>query len=220
MRRRGFKRSKMIVAGLTGSIGMGKTTAANMLRSMGYPVHCSDEAVHELYRTGGAAVTPLATLFPEAYDRKSASIDRKKLGEIVWKDPDKKAQVEAIVHPLVRQAQDDFITQCRKQGVKLCFLDIPLLFETGADARVDYTFVVSAPDFVQRQRVLARPGMTEERFAEILTKQMPDKEKQMRADFVIPTGLGMAETRKELQRAVKQILSPRPQNGHKPQGPF
>lgn len=195
----------MIVAGITGSIGMGKTTAADMLRQMGYAVHCSDEAVHKLYGTYGAAVVPVASLFPETYEKKTATINRKKLGALMWENPEVKEQVEAIVHPLVRASQDEFCRQSRAQGRRLVFLDIPLLFETGAEGRLDYTLCITAPFLVQKQRLMARPGMTEDKLDVILSSQMPDIEKRRRADFVVHSGLGRAAMFRQLRRIVRDI---------------
>lgn len=195
----------MIVAGITGSIGMGKTTAGDMLRHMGYPVHCSDAAVHALYDTYGAAVVPIASLFPEAYEKKTAKINRKKLGALMWEDEEIKAQVEAIVHPLVRGSQDEFCRRQRAQGHRLVFLDIPLLFETGAEARLDFTICVTAPFLVQKQRLMARPGMTEDKLDAILSAQMPDIEKRRKADFVVHSGLGRAPMFRQLRRVVRDI---------------
>ena len=195
----------MKVIGLTGSIGMGKTTAANMLRDMGIPVHCSDQAVHDLIAPGGAAVAIVAETFPDAYDRKSGGIDRKKLGAAVFGDNEKKEQLEAILHPMVQASQQKFLREQQARGCKIAVLDIPLLYETGAEKRLDYVMVVSAPALVQKQRVMARPGMTEEKFNAILKNQIPDEEKKQRADFVIPTGLGLAYTRAELQKVINKL---------------
>lgn len=208
----------MIVIGLTGSIGMGKTTAANMLRDMGLPVHCSDEAVREMTRPGGKAFATVARSFPEAYDKKKNTLDRAKLGEIVFEDPEKKKALEEILHPLVIQSQKDFL---RAQALKRCdmaVLDIPLLFETGAERRVDYTIVVTAPEFIQRGRVLSRPGMSEERFDSVIKSQMTDREKCARADYVVQTGDGLASTRKALSRTITDIksLAQNPKGPHSP----
>lgn len=200
----------MIVIGLTGSIGMGKTTAANMLRGMGVPVHCSDDAVHELLAPKGGAVAAVARAFPDAYDDKTGGIDRRRLGAIVFGDAAKKAALEAILHPMVRDSQQKFLRTQGARGCKIAALDIPLLYETGAEKNLDYVMVVSAPALVQKQRVMARPGMTEEKFAAILKSQMPDVEKRRRADFVIPTGLGMAYTRSELEKVINKLRNKGP----------
>jgi dephospho-CoA kinase len=195
----------MIILGLTGSIGMGKTTAAKMLRDIGVPVHCSDDAVHDALNKGGKAVSAVSQAFPAAYDKKSDSIDRKKLGKIVFEDDKKRAALEAILHPLVRESQDAFIKEQKKHGTSIVCLDIPLLYETGAEARTDYVMVVSAPKAVQKQRVLARPDMTEDKFEAILKTQLSDKEKRKRADFVIPTGVGMDHTRQHLTDTINKL---------------
>lgn len=195
----------MIIIGLTGSIGMGKSTAANILRQMGIPVHCSDEAVHTLLSSGGAAVDAVADEFPQTYDRKNKSIDRAALGALVFGNDERRVALEAIVHPLVIQSQQKFIADQTRQRAGVVVLDIPLLFETGADNRVDYTVVVTTPDFIQRERVMGRPGMTEEKFNAILAHQMPDAEKRRRADYIVNTGIGLAETRHELQNVLRNI---------------
>lgn len=194
----------MIVLGLTGSIGMGKSTAAKMLADMGVPVHDSDAAVHELLAKGGAAVAPVAARFPDAFNHKAQAIDRQRLGAAVFGDDGKRRDLEGILHPLVRTAQDEFIRVQGRMGRDMVVLDIPLLFETGAEARVDATIVVTAPAAVQRQRVLAR-GMSAEQFTRRLQSQMPDSEKRRRADFVVQTGNGMAHTRRELAAIVKTM---------------
>lgn len=195
----------MIIVGLTGSIGMGKSVATAMLRDMGVPVHCSDEAVHTLMGSNGAAVDVVADAFPGVLNKKDRSIDRRALGEQIFGHDEKRKKLEAIIHPLVVQSQARFIADNARLHTKIVVLDIPLLFETGAEARVDYTIVVSAPDFVQRQRVLARPHMTEEKFSTILNTQIPDFEKRRRTDFVVETGIGMAETRQALERIIKTL---------------
>lgn len=199
----------MIVIGLTGSIGMGKSTAANMLRDMGVPVHDSDAAVHELLAPGGAGVEPVRAAFPAAYDKHTGGIDRKALGRAVFGDAASLRALEAILHPLVQQSQQSFIRAQQRAGIRMVALDIPLLFETGAEARCDYTVVVSAPYEIQRQRVLARPGMTEEMFQQRLAQQMSDADKRARADFVVQTGIGLAHTRQELAQVLRVIKKDR-----------
>ena len=190
----------MIVIGLTGSIGMGKTNAAAALRRLGVPVHDADAAVHRLLGPGGRAVARVAALFPEtlAGDR----IDRKKLGDSVFQDTKALRRLEGILHPLVRQSSGNFLNAARARREKLVVLDIPLLFETGVDQTVDAVIVVTAPAFVQRQRVLARKGMTPEKFAAILARQVPDAEKRRRADFVVTTGSTRAATLRQLRHAI------------------
>lgn len=196
----------MIVLGLTGSIGMGKSTLAAMLEEMGCPVHHADQAVHEALTPNGAAFEAVAATFPEAWHEKNHVIDREKLGEIVFADAQKRIALEAIIHPAVWAAQDRFLMMQRKMGRKIAALDIPLLFETGADARVDYTVVASAPPDIQRRRVLARPGISDERFERIQQAQMPDAQKRKRADFVVETGLGLAHSRKTLHKILSELI--------------
>lgn len=212
----GEKEADMIVIGLTGSIGMGKSTVANMMRQMGIPVHDSDLAVHELLGKGGAGVRPVFLAFPDAYDKQSESIDRRKLRDLLGRDPAHWTQLEQILHPLVQDSQQEFIRAQRLKGVKMAALDIPLLFETGAEKRMDATICVSAPAFIQHQRVMARPGMTEEDFAFRLSRQMPDAEKCKRADFVLQTGVGLAETQAQLQTIIKSIRNKKPERGYRP----
>jgi dephospho-CoA kinase len=201
----------MITVGLTGSIGMGKSTAANMLRDMGIPVHDADAAVHELLGPGGGAVAAVAALCPEALASKDGRpfIDRKVLGAHFFADPALKKQVEAALYPLVEQAARDFLATQEKNGCPVAVLDVPLLFEAGWDRLVDKVICVSAPAEVQRARVLARPGMTEERLAAVLMAQLPDAEKRARSDYVVDTGVGMDDTRAQLVR-IAAALSPPP----------
>jgi dephospho-CoA kinase len=193
----------MIVLGLTGSIGMGKSATAAMFREEGVPVYDADAAVHALYAPGGAAVIPLAEAFPGVV--KDGAVDRTALRGAIGGDPAAWARLEAIVHPLVSQAQANFLAQARADGAPVAVLDIPLLFESGKAKAFDAIVVVSAPPQVQRARVLARPGMTEAAFEEILAKQTPDAEKRAAADFVINTALGFEEARAQV-RAVLAAL--------------
>jgi dephospho-CoA kinase len=193
----------MLVIGLTGSIGMGKTTAARTLSRMGLPVHDSDAAVHKLFTRGGAAVGPVADAFPSAV-RKGA-VDRRLLGGLVFHDPHALARLEAIVHPLVRQESQSFLKRCGLRREPLAVLDIPLLFEVGREKECDLTILVTAPAFIQAQRVLRRPGMTAERFADIKSRQMPDREKRKRANFIVQTGLGRRESLRSLARIVRLV---------------
>ncbi|MEQ8814965.1 MAG: dephospho-CoA kinase [Thalassobaculum sp.] len=193
----------MKVLGLTGSIGMGKSTAAGMLRRLGLPVHDADAAVHRLLARGGAAVPAIDAAFPGVV--RDGAVDRPALGSRVFGDPEALARLEAIVHPLVRRATARFLAACRRRRVKLAVLDVPLLLEGSGHERCDLVAVVSAPERVQRQRVMARPGMTESRLEAILAKQMPDAEKRRRADAVIPTGLGRAVTMRHLVRLVRKL---------------
>lgn len=194
----------MIVFGLTGSIGMGKSTAANMFKLQGVPVHDSDQAVHAALLPGGAAFEEVAVTFPEAWNKKSRIIDRQALGDIVFHDKAKLKKLEAILHPVAAASQKKFIQSMKAKGKRAVALEIPLLFETGAEARVDYTIVVTAPPAVQRRRVMARKNMNEEKFNRILESQMPDREKQARADFVVQTGMGLAVTFRELRKILKK----------------
>jgi dephospho-CoA kinase len=197
----------MIVLGLTGSIGMGKSTAAAMLRRLGVPVHDADAAVHRLLGPGGAAVGRVAAEFPgsEVTDERTGKtrVDRAALGRLVFADPVALRRLEAILHPLVRAEECRFRRRMAARRHPLVVLDIPLLFESGGDRRCDVTLVVTAPLRVQRARVMARPGMTPERFAAILAKQMPDAEKRRRADFVVQTGLGRNMTLRRLAEIVR-----------------
>jgi dephospho-CoA kinase len=193
----------MRVVGLTGSIGMGKTTAALLLRRLGVPVHDADAAVHRLLGPGGAAVPAVASAFPGV--ARGGAVDRKALGAKVFRDAEAMRRLERILHPLVREDSARFLKDARRRGAPIAVLDVPLLFEVGRDSDCDATLVVSAPAFVQRARVLARPGMSEQRFREVLSKQMPDAEKRRRADYVVPTGLGRRLTLRRLARVLKDL---------------
>ncbi len=194
----------MIRVGLTGSIGMGKSTTAQMFREAGVPVLDSDQIVHDLYR--GAAVGPIEAAFPGVTT--DGAIDRARLAERVLGNPAALKELEDIVHPLVWGARDEFLRNEEKKGTRLVVYDVPLLFETGAQTSVDAVVVVSAPEDVQKARVLARPGMTEEKFAAILAKQVPDAEKRARADFVVHTEKGLDAARAEVREILK-ILNKR-----------
>ena len=194
----------MIVLGLTGSLGMGKSTAAAMFRKLGVPVHDSDAAVHRLLAPKGDAVAAVAKAFPQAR-AENGGVDRAVLGRRVFADPRALARLERILHPLVRRSQERFLKDARARRLPLVVLDVPLLFETGGETRCDKVVVVSAPAAVQRVRVMARPGMTEERFRAILKKQMPDHEKRRRADYVVPSGQGRAVTFRRLKRIVREL---------------
>ena len=191
----------MFVLGLTGSIGMGKTTAAEMFRCQKIPVYDADAGVHHLLANGGAAVPMVAAAFPGAMSE--GGIDRKALGKIVFDDPKALKRLEHIVHPLVRERQKAFLRSSASQRQQLVVLDIPLLFETGGDATCNAVAVVSAPFYLQRQRVLRRSGMTAEKFAGIVARQMPDLEKRRRADFIIPTGLGRRFSLLSIREIIK-----------------
>ena len=193
----------MIVLGLTGGIGMGKSTAAAMLRRMRVPVHDADAAVHRVLAKHGAAVAAVAKEFPEAW--RDGAIDRERLGRRVFGDSAALKRLEHILHPFVRRDQRRFLRHHRAAGAALAVLDIPLLYETGAARRCDAVLVVTAPAFIQRRRVLARPGMSEARLAAILARQVPDYVRRREADFVVPSGLGKAATFGRLRRIVAAL---------------
>ena len=193
----------MMILGLTGSIGMGKSTAAKMLRQMGVPVYDADAAVHRLQAPGGIALPPIEAAFTGVV--KSGVLDRQALGARVFGNKEALRKLEAIVHPLVAREQRRFIRRAALNRAPLVVLDIPLLFEGLGERRVDGVLVVSAPAFLQRQRVMARPGMTAEKFAGILKQQVPDSQKRRKATVVNPTGLGLAPTRAALTRAVREL---------------
>lgn len=209
----------MITLGITGSIGMGKSTVSKMFRRLGVAVHDSDVAVHQALCPGGAAIAMMRKLFPmmqypQIYKRKywifgTVSIDRKALGEIVFFDAKKREALENILHPIVRKAQQKFLCVQQNMGCDIAALDIPLLYETGAQNRVDYVLVASAPDYIQRARVMERPGMSTAKFDAILARQMPDGEKRVKADFVIETGLGKAATMKQVKQLVYDLRAPK-----------
>jgi dephospho-CoA kinase len=188
---------------LTGSVGMGKTTAARMLRRLGIPVHDADGEVHRLLGRGGAAVRAVDAAFPGVKSGKA--IDRAALGKVVFADKAALKRLEGILHPLVRRAERRFLAEARRQHRRLVVLDIPLLFETKGERRCDGIIVVSAPRSIQRARVLARPGMTKERLAAIEARQLPDREKRRRADIVIETGLGKRHSLAALRRAIARF---------------
>jgi dephospho-CoA kinase len=197
----------MLVLGLTGSIGMGKTTAAKMLRRMGLPLHDADRAVHRLLAKGGTAVAAVEAAFPGVVVE--GAVDRKRLGAQVFEDREALKRLEGILHPAVRRTTRSFLDRQARAGRSLVVLDIPLLFETGGEALCDAVVVVTAPPFVQRDRVMGRRGMTPARFQTILAKQMPDRDKRRRADFVVNTGLSKAATLRQL-RAIVTLLHQQP----------
>ena len=197
----------MMIVGLTGSIGMGKSTAARMLRQMGVPVYDADAAVHALQAPGGAALPPIEAAFPGVV--KNGVLDRQGLGARVFGNKAALRKLEAIVHPLVGQRQRAFLKRAARRGEKLVVLDIPLLFEGLGDRRVDATLVESAPVFLQRHRVMVRPGMTADRLDGILRQQVPDAIKRRKATVVIPTGLGLAPTRAALAKVVRSLVKKR-----------
>ena len=192
----------MIVLGLTGSIGMGKSTTARMFVEQGVPVHDSDEAVHRLY--AGAAAPLVEAAFPGT--TRDGVVDRALLAARILGDADAIRRVEAIVHPLVRADADTFLARARASGAPIAVLDIPLLFETSGTGRVDKVVVVTAPAEVQRQRVLARPGMTEEKFRAILARQVPDAEKRRLADFIVDSSQGMEAARDQVRAIIDALV--------------
>jgi dephospho-CoA kinase len=194
----------LIVLGLAGSIGMGKSTAAAMLRRLGVPLFDADLAVHRLLAPSGGAVAAVSAAFP-GVETPEGGIDRARLGQRVFTDPAALRRLEAILHPMVVAEEKRFLARSLARREPLVVLDIPLLFETGAERRCDYVVVVSAPALVQRQRVLRRPGMTEIRLDAILEKQIPDHEKRRRADFVVPTGVGRNLTLRRLGAIVRLL---------------
>jgi dephospho-CoA kinase len=195
----------MIRVGLTGSIGMGKSTTAALFADAGIPVNDADAAVHELYR--GEAVAPVEQAFPGTVV--NGEIDRQALARQLASQPDRFKELEAIVHPLVRRREQQFLERQKAAGAEIVLLDIPLLFESGAEDRVDTIVVVSCDPQIQRQRVLARPGMTEQKFDMILSRQVPDAIKRARADFVVDTGQGMEVARKRVNAVIQAIRSGR-----------
>jgi dephospho-CoA kinase len=191
----------MIIVGLTGSIGMGKSTTGKLFEAEGVPVYDADAAVHRLYAKGGAAVEPLEVEFGDVVV--DGAIDRDRLSKKVLNDPDAMKRLEAIVHPLVGASRVGFFQEAVGAGADIVVLDIPLLFETGGEKNVQAVVVVSAPAEMQRERVLARPGMSVEKFEAILARQVPDADKRARADFIIDTGQGVDHARDQ----VRQVLA-------------
>lgn len=192
----------MLIIGLTGSIGTGKSTTAKMFSACGLPVYDADAAVHALY-DGGAAVEPIEKLFPGT--RVDNKIDRQLLSKQVLNDPEKLRKLEAIVHPLVHEAERDFVAEQRKVGKRGVVLEIPLLLESGIAARCDVVVVTIASADIQRERVLARPNMTVEKFETILTRQMPEADKRRKAHFVVDTSLGMDTARRQVCDIVRAM---------------
>ncbi len=193
----------MIILGLTGSIGMGKSTTAAMFSDMGVPVNDADAVVHALYQD--EAVAPIEAAFPGT--AKAGSVDRAELSRQLASDPSLFKVLEAIVHPLVRDKERVFLDHHRAAGAPLVVLDIPLLFETKGDNRVDAVAVVTCDPEIQKERVLKRPGMTEEKFALILSRQVPDREKRAKADYIIDTGDGLDSARDQVAAIVQRLIS-------------
>ena len=191
----------MIKLGLTGSIRMGKSTAAGFFADEGVPMHDADAVVHRLYE--GAAVPAIEAAFPGT--TVGGKVDRERLAARVLDDPPALAHLEAIIHPLVRREEEKFLTKAEAAGAKVAVLNVPLLFETGGDERCDAIVVVSAPAAVQRQRVMARPGMTEAKLASLIAKQLPDAEKRWRADFVVDTSGDFDSTRAQIRAILQKV---------------
>ncbi|MBH9995497.1 MULTISPECIES: dephospho-CoA kinase [Bartonella] len=192
----------MIILGLTGSIGMGKTTTAGFFEEAGVPVYNADRAVHELYESK-PVIEDLSRIFPDCLT--DGRIDRSKLSKTIVKDPSKLVLLEKFIHPLVRKKEKDFVKMHRDRGDPLVVLDIPLLFETGPEGRVDKIAVVSAPTEIQRQRVLARSGWDDEKLNRILSRQISDEEKRRRADFVIDTGKSLDDAREQVKHLISRL---------------
>lgn len=195
----------MILLGLTGSIGMGKSTTAQLFADEGVPVYDADEAVHALYAPGGAAAEPIGAAFAGVIQ--DGRVDREALSARVLHDAEALKRLEGIVHPLARAAQARFLAEAEAKGAEIAVMDVPLLFETGGDHLVDAVIVVTAPASVQRARVLARPGMTPIKLEHILARQLPDSEKRARADFVINTGLGLEDARQQVRAVLATIAN-------------
>ena len=205
----------MIVLGLTGSIGMGKSAAAATLRRLGVPLFDADAEVHRLLGPGGKGVGLVDAAFPGVRSD-AGGIDRRLLGQLVFRDPPALRRLEGILHPMVRRAERRFVARARARRAPLVVLDIPLLFESGSIERCDFVLVVSAPLRLQRERVMRRAGMSESRFADILRAQLPDREKRRRADFVVATALGRSVTFRRLKAIVRTLRwgeLPRPHRG-------
>jgi dephospho-CoA kinase len=196
------KEENMFILGLTGSIGMGKSTTAKMFAEEGVPVHDADAAVHRLYE--GEAVAPIESAFPGS--TAGGKVNREKLGQRILGDELAMKRLEHIVHPLVRQAEERFLNEAQEKGAKVALLDIPLLYETAGDKRCDAVVVVSAPADIQRVRAFERPGMSDDKFAAILAKQTPDTEKRRRADFVVDTSKGLEPARAQVRDILQAIV--------------
>ena len=201
----------MLIIGLTGSIGMGKSTTAKMFREVGIPVYDADAAVADLYEAGGAAVAPLEAAFPGV--TKDGAVDREALRQRVLGDDEAMSRLNAIVHPLVGADRVRFFKDAEAAGVDMVVLDIPLLYETGGDANMDAVVVVSAPPQQQRERVLARPGMTAERLDAILSRQMHEAEKRARAHFVVDTSRGLEPAREQVAEIIAVMRDPQRRPG-------
>ena len=194
----------MRIIGLTGSIGMGKSATARLFREAGIPVFDSDACVHVLYDAGGAAVGPVEAAFPGSL-AEDGSIDRARLSRQLKENPDGFARLEAIVHPLVAEARQRFLDAARKDGADIVILDVPLLFETGGHEHVDAVIAVHAPHHVRRERVLQRPGMTEDKLAAIIARQTPDSVKLEKADYIVETSGGFDDARQQVGKIIAAL---------------
>lgn len=194
----------MKIIGLTGSIGMGKSTTAQMFADLGCPVFDADAAVHRMYAKGGRAIALIRSVFPDAI--KNGAVDRKRLGDHMRADPLNLKVLESFIHPWVGEMRAAFLAKSKTDGARAVVFDVPLLFETGGDAQVDATVVVTAPASVQRERVMARSGMTEDLFKMILSKQMPDAEKRKRADYLVHSHKGLDVARAEVAEVLVAVL--------------
>ena len=206
----------MIILGLTGSIGMGKSTIANLMRHLGIPVHDSDATIQGLLQPQSHAYPLILKHFPprtypHIYDKKIKAhhrINRAALGALIFENDALRQTLEGILHPLNKQSQEEFLRLHRANRAKFVCLDIPLLFETNAQERVDYTIVVTAPPFVQRARVLSRPNMNSQKFEAVFKRQMPDAQKRHKADFILPTCLSLAQSMRHLKKILYDIENP------------
>ena len=196
----------MITIGLTGSIGMGKSTTAAMFADEGAPVYDADAEVAKAYAAGGDAVGPLEAAFPGV--TRDGAVDRDALRQRVLGDPEALKRLESVVHPIVGGKRTDFFESAKASGADMIVMDVPLLFETGGEARMDVVVVVSAPADVQRERVLARQAMTNEQLDAVLARQTPDAEKRARADFVIDTSRGLEAAREQVREVVRILRTP------------
>jgi dephospho-CoA kinase len=204
----------MKIVALTGSIGMGKSTTLAMFKALGVPTWDADVAVHRIYGKGGAAVELVRNLFPDAVTQ-AGEVNRDTLSKHVLSNPAKLKQLELIVHPLVGEDRHEFVTKARLEGARLVLLDVPLLFETGGEKRVDAVIVVSCAPELQRHRVLARAGMNVEKFEAILNRQTPDAQKRALADYVITTDISLDDTREQVETVYRALIQPDvPSQGH------
>ncbi len=193
----------MMTIGLTGGIGMGKSTAAKILNRLGFPIYNADDAVHSLMGQGGDAVKPIARLFPDAV--KNGVVDRKILGSLVFGKPEPLKKLEAILHPRIRKIEKSAIAEAKKTGHKAIILEIPLLFETGGQERCDFVITVTAPRTVQQARVMRRKGMTLAKFKSILKHQITDRDRKQHADYIVRTDKGLADTKRQLCHILEQL---------------